>query len=813
MVTSDRENSHLAVVSRPRQVRVAYLIDPDTASFDLLDAIFSTCSYVWGGRLSPIIPVIGGVISPAYWRLLEKVDPDWVYSYTLVSQETMDRLIRDIAPLHLKKHSDHLLQGDKPYYRPSIADELIRVHELLPLATEQRWFRTPSLVTYAGKRPADRLIERNFGVLQNYVLSEPIARDIQQLQFDDSIDLPGFLELAADYRDGLVFPYGATCARAVCESGSDNHWAGYSLFIGDKVSDWITFWNHIFTIGATGRGDWRALCLPANALSDQRVIDSLIKFLRRFAYRNGQHPPYINWISSSASEDELRSLASPFISRKVDAIPRFSIVEEWSFPELAKREKPWFGFSGGGFGEPEALGTSVHQIPQSGGLVDIPSLPFRLGNDVRWVRDVHIEYRAEQLYYGNEELSYQLPRKNLIARSFCALPARVDSDGGLAIEMRPKAPLVLQIPEDRDLLLNAIGCGRRIGYTGDFKWTELQPVYQDHGLSDKAKYCRGVLNLFEGLQSAHRMFENRFWRRNFYRLANVNSEAAAAENSPLYNKIAKHPDQWTVNPNTNRDDELRRIESLITKYARHIRTSETDVTFRFLSDDFKRERDEAVAQNPHLAPVDEQEAEPQAENDLKRTLQELVNARILQQGIITHCRQCGSRIWRELGSIRQDFECPGCGATTHTPVEGTWHYRLNSLVSKAISEHGTVPLINALAKAREEARNSFIYSPGFQFYMRYEDKKPITEVDAICLVDGKLWIGEVKSNAREFSDRDMNKLISDAKALGADKAFVYAQEGNQNTLNGQCKSFSAQSGIEIVHLYPGGFGTMPAYYA
>jgi rubrerythrin len=480
---------------------------------------------------------------------------------------------------------------------------------------------------------------------------------------------------------------------------------------------------------------------------------------------------------------------------------------------LAKREKPWFGFSGGGFGEPEALGTSVHQIPRSGGLVDIPSLPFRLGNDVRWIRDVHIEYRADQRYYDNEELSYQLPRKNLIARGFCALPARVDSDGGLSIEMRPKAPLILQIPEDRDLLLNAIGCGRRIGYTGDFKWVELHPVYQDHGLSDKAKYCRGVLNLFEGLQSAHRMFENRFWRRNFYRLAKLNSEATATENSPLYNKIAKHPDQWTVNPNVNRDDELRRIESLITKYARNIRTSETDVTFRFLADDFKKERDEAIAQNPHLTPGDEQEAAAQAESELKRTLQELVNAMILQQGIITHCRQCGSRIWRELGAIKQEFECPGCGATTHAPVEGRWHYRLNSLVSKAISEHGTVPLINALAKAREEARNSFIYSPGFQFYVRYEDKSPITEVDAICLVDGKLWIGEVKSNAREFSDRDMNKLISDAKALGADKAFVYAQEGNQNALNSQCKSFSAQSGIEIIHLYPSGFGTMPTYYA
>ena len=148
----------------------------------------------------------------------------------------------------------------------------------------------------------------------------------------------------------------------------------------------------------------------------------------------------------------------------------------------------------------------------------------------------------------------------------------------------------------------------------------------------------------------------------------------------------------------------------------------------------------------------------------------------------------------------------------HSPVEATWYYRLNSLVSKAVSEHGTVPLINALAEARERARNSFIYSPGFTFYERYEDKDPATEVDAICLIDGKLWIGEVKSNVREFSEREMNKLVSGTKKFGGDKAFVYAQEGNQDTLSKRCKSFSGASGIEIVHLYPSGFVAQPAYH-
>ena len=215
----------------------------------------STCSHVWGGRLSPIVPVIKGEISPSYWKILQSVDPDWIYSYTRVPQALIDRLASEIAPVQLLKHSDHLLQGEHPHYAPSISDQLVRVHGLLPLATEQRWFQTPALVTYGGKRNADTLISRNFGLLRNNVLSEQIAKEIQQLQVDDSVDFAGFLELASGHTGGLIFPYAATCARAICNAGVDTHGATYSLFIGGNLSDWLAFWNHIFTVGSATRAN------------------------------------------------------------------------------------------------------------------------------------------------------------------------------------------------------------------------------------------------------------------------------------------------------------------------------------------------------------------------------------------------------------------------------------------------------------------------------------------------------------------------------------------------------------------------------
>ncbi|MGC2473548.1 MAG: hypothetical protein WA485_04385 [Candidatus Sulfotelmatobacter sp.] len=163
-------NQHLTVLVRPRQTRVAYLIDPAATSLDLLDTLFSASTGFWGGRLFPIIPVIDGLISPGYWSLLRRIDPDWVYSYTVLPQDTVDQLLREINPLAMERHANHLLRGDAPHYFPSLDHRLVRVQRMLGYATETRWFRKPSLVTYKTKQgKTDTLIARNFGILRRRV--------------------------------------------------------------------------------------------------------------------------------------------------------------------------------------------------------------------------------------------------------------------------------------------------------------------------------------------------------------------------------------------------------------------------------------------------------------------------------------------------------------------------------------------------------------------------------------------------------------------------------------------------------------------
>ncbi len=398
---------------------------------------------------------------------------------------------------------------------------------MLGYATETRWFRKPSLVTYKTKQgKTDTLIARNFGILRSDVLGEPIPEGISQFCFDDTENFASLLEKLSETRDGLIYPFAASAARAVVDTGIDTHGTTYTIFVGEDLETWVAFWNHIFILGPGSRDIWKMFCLPAAVLGDGAAIEALTKFLRRYAYRSGNHPPYIHWTSANLTEDELKALTAPFLGKKLDAYFKYSQRMPWSYPDMPPRQRYSFGFRGGALGAPELFGVTAHQIPSSGGLVNSPGAPFMTRPDEHWMRDVRIQYLADYPYYSNEELQYQLPRRGGIAPLFTALPGRVDSDGGLSYLTGRDDPLFITIPEDRELILAAIGCGQRGSYDGNLQRHDLPPVYRDHGPSDKARYCRGVLDLFGGIQSAHHTFENRFWKDTFYYLAGLGGREA-----------------------------------------------------------------------------------------------------------------------------------------------------------------------------------------------------------------------------------------------------------------------------------------------
>src|SRR5271165_722604 len=90
-------------------------------------------SQLWalGGRFNPIVPVCKGEIDEAFWSLLRYVDPDLIYTYTPLTQTTIDRIDKEIVPWRIEAHPAHLAAPlPTPHFVPSASEGLVKSHQM-----------------------------------------------------------------------------------------------------------------------------------------------------------------------------------------------------------------------------------------------------------------------------------------------------------------------------------------------------------------------------------------------------------------------------------------------------------------------------------------------------------------------------------------------------------------------------------------------------------------------------------------------------------------------------------------------------------
>jgi len=220
------------------------------------------------------------------------------------------------------------------------------------------------------------------------------------------------------------------------------------------------------------------------------------------------------------------------------------------------------------------------------------------------------------------------------------------------------------------------------------------------------------------------------------------------------------------------------LSNLVIQLSREQRSDEADITFTELEEAFHLQREQYIATDPNFRQDISAEGvrrdQEEATQRLRSVLQGLTDAGVLLEGIRVRCTNCGSGYWKEMGTVHQKMPCEGCGATIHAPVEATWRYRLNSLVRNGIALHGCLPVIVALHDLREKAHDAFIYTPGVVLFRNWEDQEPAAEIDILCISDGQLVCGEVKSSASEFTSDELNKLANIAREVRANMVVISA---------------------------------------
>jgi len=758
------------VDSQARPHRLAFLIDPDDCAVELLDTIFATNYGLWGGRLNPLIPVRKAEISEKNWELLRYTDPDTIYTFVPLPSTLINRLDEEIAPLTFEAHHLQVKQSP-PFYPAMYSQTQIRSREILPLLLSGPPLRghKAQLLKYAEnwKWQHRRFVARNFGIL-NEGWFRAIPEGTDSLSIQSSWDRAELLEHLARCAN-LIFPFQAAEALSGFPAPAVASQPNYCLLIGDSAETWIHFWNRVFHLPHYIRAGWNTLCLPKEALDDESLHGPLREFVKRFTHRSSSQSPDLAVESFECEEGELEGFAKKVL-RQLDVIPRVRRLnpDEAPTPDHKDHFPPRWG----------SAPVTHQQATTSSALLSPPASAVPL-NTGTWVMDLQIQHIPRFQFYTDEVLSWMLPRRFGVADAFVqGHSSRINRAHSVSVAMAHSGPFNLRRPQESEMLLRALGAVRTREYSEDFKVKEMPPRFGRIDSSDKALYVNGIIELFGGLQQAGQVLRHSFWRDIFERLSKRGPTVEAKLVQRVRNKLDKRREAIASQLSSGASQPIEWLSNLVIQLSREGRSDEADITFAEIKEDFHAQREQYIAANPDFRPKVSNEDitrdHEEVTQRLKSAVQGLTNAGVLIEGIRVRCANCGSGYWRDIGSLRQTTSCDGCQTLIYTPVEATWRYRLNSLVRNGIALHGCLPVIAALHDLRQKAREGFVYTPGVALFRNWEDEEPEAETDILCIADGHLVCGEVKSSASEFTSAELRKLAAIALKIRADIVVISA---------------------------------------
>ena len=117
---------------------------------------------------------------------------------------------------------------------------------------------------------------------------------------------------------------------------------------------------------------------------------------------------------------------------------------------------------------------------------------------------------------------------------------------------------------------------------------------------------------------------------------------------------------------------------------------------------------------------------------------ELHEKGILEKGVVLTCKECSYKFWYYIDEIGQKFKCSRCGSEQHYNINPVWSYKLNEIVFQGLNSDMQVPLVT-IDYLKHKSEHDFKCLIDSDFI---NTKK---NLDIICSIDGKVYIGEAKS--------------------------------------------------------------------
>lgn len=142
----------------------------------------------------------------------------------------------------------------------------------------------------------------------------------------------------------------------------------------------------------------------------------------------------------------------------------------------------------------------------------------------------------------------------------------------------------------------------------------------------------------------------------------------------------------------------------------------------------------------------------------------LIGRHILERGYILQCERCRLSSWYSLGGLTTDFVCSRCSfrqqfTLSHwkQPAEPHWYYRLAETVYQFYF-HNSHLTAQVLYRLKGQAKSSFEYVPEIEL-LNFPELGKKRELDIACIIDGKIVIGEGKTEPLRPKDAGKFELL------------------------------------------------------
>jgi hypothetical protein len=169
----------------------------------------------------------------------------------------------------------------------------------------------------------------------------------------------------------------------------------------------------------------------------------------------------------------------------------------------------------------------------------------------------------------------------------------------------------------------------------------------------------------------------------------------------------------------------------------------------------------------------------------RETLDRLLAINVLRRGLILNCERCRWEAFYPIEQVASSFTCAACihasplarGRWYKGDTEPAWNYGIDQVVRELLVQHGDLPLLAAADHRR--GSSDFLWAPE----LIVEDAAGPVELDLCLIIDGRVIVGEAKSNGRlgagsKGTGRAATRLVRAAQVLTADEIVLATSAPN-----------------------------------